>query len=73
MESMLLLLVLHCGGFPEDTVAHSLRVLPTVMARVPGWIFMVDCLTVTVQLLDTPSTVAVIFAVPCLTAVTRPF
>ena len=72
-DSTLLLLVLHCGVLPEDTEAVSLRVLPTDMASVPGWIFTFGCLTVIVQDLDTPSAVAVILAVPCLMAVTKPF
>ena len=35
MESMLLLLVLHCGGFPEDTVAHSLRAVSYTHLTLP--------------------------------------
>ena len=73
MESTLPLLVLHSGALPEETVADSVRVSPTVMAREDAASLITGCFTVTVQVLDTPSTFAVILAVPCLTAVTRPF
>ncbi len=66
----MLLLVLHSGAFPEETVAESVCVLPTVIETEDEESLIFGCFTVMVQVLDTPSTFAVILAVPCLTAVT---
>lgn len=69
----MLLLVLHSGAFPEETVAESVCVLPTVIETEDEESLIFGCFTVMVQVLDTPSTFAVILVVPCLTAVTNPF
>ena len=67
------LLVVHSGVLPEETLAESVRVSPTVSASVEAESLIVGCFTVIVQVVDVPSTVAVILAVPCFTAVTMPF
>lgn len=66
------MLLLKSGGLPEDTVAVIFFFLPVFNIKEAGDMVICGFMTVILQVFDTPSTVAVIAAVPFLCAVTIP-
>jgi len=62
----------HAGKMPEDTVAVIVAVAPFLRLNSDELKVIIGFSTTTSQLFDTPSTVAVMVAVPCLTAVIVP-
>lgn len=69
----LMLLLLHSTGLPEEVVAESVWLLPAASSKVEFDNVMTGDSTLTVHCAETSSTVTVMVAVPCLTAVMTPF